>query len=286
MKRTLWSLTVLTLFACSPSDRTEELEEPGAVSTEEAEEAEESAGEAVRNGVTAEDLSHWKLRLDDPVEDPAGFRMTLEDGGLDVITGPAGIAWRPVDLVLGGDFTVSATFTQVEARSEQREGFGLVVGGRNLEAPDQAYTYFLVRSTGEYLVKRRTGDETSTLVDWKSAGAQPPSDAQEGRDAGPSDAAGGEPASYDLAVRVQGEEVHFQVNGRTVETLPRSEVEPYGLAGIRVNHRLHVGVRDFSLRGERVGQRGLEGAPGEQQRARPEGAEGSGDTTPPRPGGG
>jgi hypothetical protein len=45
----------------------------------------------------------------------------------------------------------------VEERSapaDHREGYGLFVGGRNLQRPDQPYTYFLVRGTGDYLIKR------------------------------------------------------------------------------------------------------------------------------------
>ena len=62
--------------------------------------------------------------------------------------GPAGIAFRSGDQVLSGDFRIEATFAQFGAPVGYREAYGIFVGGRDLESPDQEYTYLLVRPTG------------------------------------------------------------------------------------------------------------------------------------------
>jgi len=258
MKRILLSLLVLALAGCSPGEETGEID-AGADEEALADEAEVPAG------VTTEDLSAWSVGLDDPMGDVGGFHMVLEDDRLAVNTGPAGVAWRPVDLVMQGDFVASARFDQRGATPGHQEGYGILVGGQHLGAPDQEYVYFLVRSTGEYLIKRRQGESTETLVDWKSAegvrGLQ----------------AGGEQASNTLAVEVRGEEVRFQVNGATVETLPRSDVRPYGHAGIRVNHNLDLVVSQWSLSGEDVGQGGVEEEREDERDERPSGAGATGE---------
>jgi len=248
MKKMLLSLMIVGVAACSPAEERVEIEaedtpEAGAAVPEEAGDIPET--------VSAEDLSAWDVRLDDPAGDPAGFHMVQDGGALSIETGPAGIAWRPIDLARGGAFEVSADFAQREAPEGHREAYGVFVGGRNLGQPDQTYTYFLVRGTGEYLVKRRVGEETETLVDWTA------NDAVRG-----ATSEGDEPsASNTLSVRVEGDEVRFAVNGTVVETLPRDDVRPHGLAGVRVNHRLDVTVRDWRVTGEQVGQEGV-GEPG------------------------
>ena len=47
-------------------------------------------------------------------------------------------------------------------------------------------------------------------------------------------------ATYDLAVQVQGDSVRFVVNGAPVATVAKSAVPTDGIAGLRINHNLHV----------------------------------------------
>ncbi len=44
--------------------------------------------------------------------------------------------------------------------------YGLFVGGQDLEGDDQKYLYFLIRRSGEFLIKTRAGDETSVVHPW------------------------------------------------------------------------------------------------------------------------
>lgn len=209
-----------------------------------ADESDADAGEAAVADRTAEAdvpteveesaLDRWDVSLDQ--EDAGGdFQMVEEDGAWRIRTGPAGIAWRASDLVEEGDFTARATFEQRGAQPGHREAYGLLVGGFHLESPDQRYTYFLVRGTGDYLVKQRDGEETRTLTDWT------------GSDAVRAILRPGDEPRNTLEVRVQGDSVRFAVNDRVVETLPADRARPYGLAGLRVNHGLDVEVSDFEV---------------------------------------
>jgi hypothetical protein len=193
------------------------------------------AAEAAAQAVAEAARPSYEIRLDSESSDVAQFQVVEDDDGLRVQTGPAGIAYRADDLVESGDFLLEAGFVQYGASVGYREAFGLFVGGRDLATPDQEYTYLLVRTSGDYLVKRRVGEVTETLVDWT-----------------PHDAVqrvveeGDEPVNT-LAVAVAGDETRFLVNGVVVQSIPTPRARPWGIAGVRVNHRLDVRVDDWVL---------------------------------------
>src|SRR5690606_4996509 len=112
------------------------------------------------------------------------------------------------------------------------------VGGRNLDDPDARYTAFLVRGTGHYRIERHdpsgAGSEAAASSEWISSPAVRV--AQAG--AAPRD---------ELAVRVEGDTTRFLVNGTVVDARPSGQVEPYGVAGLRVSGGVSVAVRDLSI---------------------------------------
>jgi hypothetical protein len=193
------------------------------------------AAEAEAQAVAQAARPSYEVRLDSESSDAATFQVVEDDDGLRVQTGPAGIAYRSDDLAESGDFVLEATFIQYGASVGYREAFGVFVGGRDLDSPDQEYTYLLVRTSGDYLVKRRVGEVTETLADWTPHGAVV-------RVA----TAGDEPTNT-LGVTVAGDETRFLVNGVVVQSIPTPRVRPWGIAGVRVNHRLDVRVDDWVL---------------------------------------
>ena len=180
----------------------------------------------------------YELRLDRANANRAEFQAMSMDGGLHVQTGPAGILYSQQDAVESGDYSVSASFTEIGTPEGHREAFGLFIGGADLQGEAQRYTYFLVRADGSYLIKRREGGDTSNVTDgWVRSDAvnTPPS--------------GGGDFTNDLAIQVSGDEVTFLVNGNAVETVPADEVDARGVAGVRINHNLEVMVNDFNVTG-------------------------------------
>ncbi len=175
----------------------------------------------------------WKGRLDSGGTSTAGVKMTPMGGGVHIISGPAGIYYRPADKPTG-EFGATATFTQME-RAEHPEAYGLFIGGANLETASQKYTYFLVRQDGKFLLKRRSGSDTPTVVDWMGSTAirKPDSSGK---------------MSNTLAVEVGRDRVRFLVNGTEVTSTETSKVDAAGIAGLRVNHNLNVHVEGFTVR--------------------------------------
>jgi hypothetical protein len=184
----------------------------------------------------------WKVRADrgtatvvDTPErsDPRSevYLVTMPPGW-HITTGPAIITWDPAWQATGS--------YQVEAEiflfpGDRAEGFGLFVGGSNLEGANQAYLYVLLRKDGKYLVKRRAGADTETLVDWTAHEAIVPHTGQDGT------------AKNVLALNVGDDEIRVMVNGETLRTLPRGDIITDGQAGLRVNHALNLHVGRFEI---------------------------------------
>ena len=160
--------------------------------------------------------------------------------GIHVTAGPAAIYWNPSNS-RSGNYAVQATFNQTKA-STHPEGYGLLIAGRDLTAPNQSYAYFLVRQDGKFFVGHRANDSTvHKVVDWTANDAVKAIDAN-GK------------ASNALAIVVEKDKLSFRVNGTEVQSLPRSVIDggpehsgTAGVAGIRVNHNLDVHIDGFTV---------------------------------------
>ncbi len=177
----------------------------------------------------------YRVLLDEERPAPGQFVTAATDDGVRITTGPAGIAWRPADTIPSGDFRVEGTFTVIGAPVAYREGYGIFVGGRDLDGPSPRYLYLLVRPTGAYTVRRRVGSVTETLVDWI------PHEAIRGV------TADGDTPANSIAIEVRGGEVRFLVNGIVVFVLPEEDAQPCGVTGLRADHRLDLVLSSWSL---------------------------------------
>jgi hypothetical protein len=167
-------------------------------------------------------------RTDAGGEDLAGARYDAgTDGRWEVRTGPAHVVWAARDSA-SGRYTARARFEQLEAPTHP-EAFGLVVGGRDLDGAARRYTYFVVRGTGEYLVRVREGGDTRDVQGWTAHPALAKQDA-------------GGKATYDLAVRADADSVRFLVGDTPVHAVAAASVPADGIAGMRINHNLHLRV--------------------------------------------
>jgi hypothetical protein len=149
-----------------------------------------------------------------------------------VVTGPHHILYQPGDSA-SGTYTVSATIDQLDSPAHP-ESYGIFIGGRNLEGEAQRYGYFMVRGTGDYLIKTRDGESTGNVVGWTASPAVPRADA-----AGK--------ASYALMVQVEQDSVRFSVNGTRVTSVARSAMPTDGVAGVRIGHNLHVATTPVTI---------------------------------------
>ncbi len=154
--------------------------------------------------------------------------------GWHVTTGPAVVLFHPQSTA-EGTFRAE-TGIHLFDPGERNEALGLVFGGRGMDGAEISYDYFLVRKTGEFLIKRRTGSETSVIVPWTAHESIIPFNAE-------TDGT----AFNTLTVDAGEAEVAFLVNGTEVARLPRSQVHTDGIVGLRINHGLNVHVSEFSV---------------------------------------
>lgn len=142
--------------------------------------------------------------------------------------GSAAIMWHP-DSTARGDYVVESTMFLFPTKGRDREGYGLFVGGAELSGAGQRYTYFLLRNDRQFLVKQRVGERTTTLTDWTPL---PAIVLQKGDDTG----------KNVLRIEAMGRTVRFLVNGTEAVSLPRAQVKPDGVYGVRMNHAVNLHV--------------------------------------------
>ena len=154
-------------------------------------------------------------------------KYVAKDGMWDVTTGPHHILYAAKDSA-SGNYVVNARIDLAEA-PQHPESFGVFIGGQNLDQPTQKYTYFMVRGTGDVLVKTRDGADTKDVAAWKASAAVPKMDAS-GK------------GSYRMSVRVAADSVRFFVNDQPAVAIAASAASTSGIAGVRIGHNLHVVV--------------------------------------------
>jgi hypothetical protein len=176
----------------------------------------------------------WMGRTDRPTAKIEDAKFVAMGPGFHVTSGPAAIYWREANTT-SGPFTATATFTQTKAPAHP-EAYGIIFMGKNLDAANQNYAYFLVRGDGKVMVKHRAGSETHTILDWTENAA-----------VHTQDAAG--KATNTLTVDAsRPDSVRLLVNGTEVAALPSTSFgSTNGVVGLRVNHNLDVHIADYTV---------------------------------------
>jgi len=168
----------------------------------------------------------WNIRFDKPAPDSAIYFVDMPPGW-HITTGPAAILYNPENSARG-TYTLHSEIYLFPG--EYREGYGVFFGGQDLAGDGQAYTYFLLRKDGQFLVKQRTGEETATLIPWTANDAIVPH------------TGGEDPVKNVIDVKVGPSDVAFVVNGTEVGRLEKAKLPTDGVFGLRINHRLNVHV--------------------------------------------
>lgn len=184
----------------------------------------------------------WEVRLDKAMPEvvigadaeTADIFFVNMTPGWHVTTGPRAIFYHPANVV-SKDFKIKSLIHLFDTKGRDREGFGLFFGGKNLQEDDQEYIYFLIRNTGDFLVKSRKGAETETIVGWTAS------------DAIIKFMAGDDPTgTNELAVEVVEGVLEFSINGSMVTSISAEGHNTDGIFGLRVNHQVNLHVEDLS----------------------------------------
>ncbi len=149
--------------------------------------------------------------------------------------GTSAIVYRQADQGTSSFHTL-ANFTQTKATAEHPEGYGLFFGGKALGKSTQQYVYFLVRGDGQYLIKRRNGEEVTEIKPWTEHPAIKKFDAN------------GQTTNL-LAIegKQKSNQVLFIVNGQTVDSMAATADDLEGVIGIRANHDLDLHIGGFAI---------------------------------------
>jgi len=179
--------------------------------------------------------SGWKMRLDHQNASMDGVKFTINNGEYHFEIGPsqAAIYYKP-DMKASGSYSMQAQFTQL-AKTDHPEAYGIFIGGKNLQESNQEYLYFLIRQDGKYLIKRRSGSDTQTISGWTASNSVK--------------ALGNmNEVTNTLKITCTQDAVKFMANGEVLKTVPKSQLNYLnGIAGLRVNHHLHLNVNNFEL---------------------------------------
>ncbi|MCY4232133.1 MAG: hypothetical protein OXE59_00080 [Bacteroidetes bacterium] len=197
---------------------------------------------AIPDGENLSVPESWKVRLDRPDPDVViGAEVDSVDiffvnmtPGWHITTGPAAIFYHPEQMA-EGDYTLESIIHLFDP-GERREAYGIFMGGQNLEGDKIMYDYFLLRNSGEFLIKRRMGSETSIIQDWTAS--------ESVHMYGPESESSVE---NHLKVDVHNDTITFSVNGTEVHNVPRNAVMTDGIVGLRINHALNVHVSDLKV---------------------------------------
>lgn len=179
--------------------------------------------------------SGWYYRLDHTFAGHKDFSFEKTDYGFHFQADAmgAGIYYNPAQSEKG-NYEITGKFDQLQ-KTHHAEAYGFFFGGDNLQKSNQSYFYFLVRQDGDYLIKRRTGSDTSLIVGWTRDPAVNKMDSH------------GETVNT-LSVKVDGDNVDFICNRKIVKTLSRSKLMPStGIVGFRLNHHLHLKITDYQV---------------------------------------
>lgn len=196
----------------------------------------------------------WTVRFDHPgatvgADSTADVWFVNMTPGWHITTGPAAIFYHPASTVEGSQRIESNIY--FFDPGERLEAYGIFLGGQNLDNENISYDYFVVRNNGEFLVKRRTGNETSIVHPWTAHEAVAVF--------GPNTEA---TVANKLAVEVtapmhvyMSDGTHgfdpgfvvFYINDVEVLRLSRTEVNTDGIVGLRLNHHVNVHVSTLSV---------------------------------------
>jgi hypothetical protein len=118
--------------------------------------------------------------------------------------------------------------------------YGLILGGRELDSDAQRYVAFEIDTEGRYALRLHDGHDSAELVAPTRHEAVLPWTGEEAT------------VKNVLGVEAGADAVRFLVNGTSVAELPRADVDPDGVVGLRIDAGLniHVTTLDVTAGGE------------------------------------
>lgn len=171
----------------------------------------------------------WRTRTDGASSDTVYYVQMPP--GWHITTGPGTLLYDPAN-VAAGRFGLSMEVHLFPKASD--EGYGLFLGGRDLDTPAASWVGVLMRRDGAVQVVRVAGSSRTTLLDWRPGSVKP------------------HPGTDDtvlnvLGVRVEPDSVRIEGNGQRIAALPRAELPLDGVFGFRAGPGINLHVTNLDL---------------------------------------
>ncbi|GMQ81493.1 MAG: hypothetical protein BMS9Abin05_0925 [Rhodothermia bacterium] len=189
----------------------------------------------------------WKVRLDVPDSDAVisadtssgtdVYLASMTPGWHVTMGRPRAILYHPASTA-EGSYSASATIHLIEP-GHGNEGYGLIFGGQNLDDDSQSYIYFLIRRSGDFLIKQRIGDDYETLSGWEANEAIVPYTEETSGT-----------ATNTLGVRVNDASISFFVNDTEVHLMEKGDLQTDGIVGLRMNHTVNAHIESLDVEQE------------------------------------
>jgi hypothetical protein len=169
--------------------------------------------------------------IDEQVPPEGAWRFVSMAPGWHVTTAPGALMWEP-RLTTAGRFSAKSEMILFPDPSDA--GFGLLVGGRDLDTPDATWTAFLIRRDGSAAVVERRGGLERTVVEWRRHDAIKPHP-------GPGT------VSNVLGLSADAARITFTVNDVEVASVPRGRVTEGGAIGFRIGAALNMHITTLDV---------------------------------------
>lgn len=166
---------------------------------------------------------------------PDSVRLENRGQGYYLSSGPSALVWTPKN-VARGNFIVATSLYSGPSRATIPDGFGVFLGGKNMQTPNAQYTEFLIRNDGRYAVLQHTGPKVVKLRDWTQISGI---NAHSGRIQ--------DVTRNNFRVIVDATTVQLVVNRTLATSFPRAVFAPDGEYGMRIGTAQIIQIESMGL---------------------------------------
>ena len=179
----------------------------------------------------------WVVRSDGVANGVAGDTVKLlhRGKGYFLTSGPTSIVWTPKN-VASGKFILQGVLYGGRSAANIPDGYGVFLGGKDMNTPNAKYTEFLVKNDGQYAVFQHIGARRVALVDWTViAGITLHSGKRD------------ESVRNTFRVIVDDRNVTLVINRVVATAFPRAVFQPDGVYGVRIGTRQQFQIEELGL---------------------------------------
>lgn len=179
----------------------------------------------------------WIVRTNGASKGEAGDTVKLlhRGKGYYLTSGRTSIVWTPSN-VAKGKFILEGVLYSGRTGATIPDGFGVFLGGRNMQTPNAQYTEFLVKNDGQYGVFQHLGAKRVALADWTTlAGISLHTGRRD------------ESVRNTFRVIVDDKIVQLVINRTLATSFPRALFQPDGEFGVRIGTRQQFQIESLGL---------------------------------------